>query len=130
MKYNFTTKKIEMTTTEANEAGKFGSTKFNELQALLKVFPNAEIDEPTKRKYNDGVVVKKVDYSFMAEYINKTKDGEEKSQLLSEFNEYRNGKVLAEGITSKKKSYGFIKKWFLANCPELKTKTETEKEAA
>ena len=52
MNANLEKKVIEMTKSEAKEAGKLNSEKFKELQAYLAVYPGytVEIKAPAKRK--------------------------------------------------------------------------------
>ena len=59
MNANFTKQIIEMSTTEAKAAGKFGSPEFNELQGLRAAFPAFQIvvKAPKKAKNQLKMVI-------------------------------------------------------------------------
>ena len=66
MNANFTKQIIEMSTTEAKAAGKFGSPEFNELQGLRAAYPNFQIVVKAPKKAKNQL---KIDYNFMEVYI-------------------------------------------------------------
>lgn len=131
MKYNFTTKNIEITNAEAKAIGKVGTKAFNEYQALHTAFPNAEIQLPQKKAKKTGLKIDSLTYEVMEQIIATSKSGDEKAMLLKQFRNYRDGKVEISKdliLNTKKKSYGFIRKWFITNFPELRADNNTESE--
>ena len=67
MNANLEKKVIEMTKSEAKEAGKLNSEKFKELQTYLAVYPGytVEIKAPAKRK----VEFKGLTYAYVMDFI-------------------------------------------------------------
>ena len=67
MNANLMTKKIEMTKSEAKEAGKLNSEKFHELRQYMAIYPGFEVQikAPSKRKVELGGL----DYKYMKTYI-------------------------------------------------------------
>ncbi len=118
MTINYTNNTIEMSKNEAKAAGKYGSDKFNELQALKAAEPTFRV-VIVKSAAKKGDRFKGLDYDYMENYI-KAHDDEEHS-ILTIFNELRgldeNGqkKELAAAAT-----YGEIKMWFLSQFPQIK----------
>ena len=72
MNANLMTKKIEMTKSEAKEAGKLNSEKFHELRQYMAIYPGFEVQikAPSKRKVELGGL----DYKYMREHIQKHDD--------------------------------------------------------
>ena len=121
MNANFTKQIIEMSTTEAKAAGKFGSPEFNELQGLRAAFPAFQIVVKAPKKAKNQL---KIDYKFMEKYI-KEHDDEDKT-MLKEFYSLRgldeNGKKkqFAQAVP-----YGILKQWFLTYYPEVAKMNDT-----
>ena len=119
MNANLFTKKVEMTKTEAKEAGKLNSDAFKELRELMAMYPGYEIQikAPAKRKNEFS----KLDYKYMREYIKKHDD--DNGTIMAEFNELialdkKNKVEGAEHLEAA--SFIEVKKWFLAKFPEIK----------
>lgn len=118
MTINYINSTIEMSKTEAKAAGKYGSEKFNELQALKAAEPtfHVVIVKSTAKK---GDHFKGLTFDYMESYI-KTRDDEEHS-ILTTFNKLRgldeNGEKMELATAA---TYGEIKMWFLAQFPEIK----------
>lgn len=116
MKFNYTTNTIEITTTEAKLASKYGSDKFNELQTMKLAEPSFKIEvvKPTAKKVDR---FKGLTYAYMKEYI-VAHDSE--STIIKTFydlcglDEEGNKMAFAAAL-----SYGEVKQWFLTTYPEI-----------
>ena len=119
MNANLLTKKIEMTKTEAKNAGKPNTTEYNTLLELQKNFPGYQI-EIVKTSANKAVRFKGLDYDYMKNYIES-----HKPELLETFYELRGldkeGKKIGMAAVA---SYGEIKMWFLTQFPEIEEMSE------
>ena len=113
MNANFTKKVIEMSTTEAKAAGKFGSPEFNELQGLRAAYPSFQIVVKAPKKAKNQL---KIDYNFMETYIKGHDNAEENMNKLN----ILRGKKADEGVYVETVNFMDIKKWFLATYPEIK----------
>ena len=124
MTINYENRTIEMTKTEAKEAGKYNSDKYNELKEIRKDFPDFRIVTKSSSRKRD--TYKGLTYAYMLNYI--TKHAKEDDVRMKEFERlrgYEDGKKneLAEIAT-----YGEVKAWFLLNFPEIEEyNKETEK---
>lgn len=114
MNANFTKQIIEMSTTEAKAAGKFGSPEFNELQGLRAAYPNFQIVVKAPKKAKNQL---KIDYKFMEKYIkaHDDADGTIMDELL-----FLRGKKAKEGEYVETVNFMDIKNWFLKKFPEIK----------
>lgn len=74
MNANLMTKKIEMSKSEAKEAGKLNTEKFHELRQFMAAYPGYEVQikAPAKRK----VELRGLDYKYMRDYIQKHDDAQ------------------------------------------------------
>ena len=81
MNANLFARKIEMTKTEAKEAGKLNSEAFKELRQLMEMYPGYEIQikTTTKRK----VELKGLGYDYMRDYIQKS-TREDKAAVMND----------------------------------------------
>ena len=113
MNANFTKQIIEMSTTEAKAAGKFGSPEFNELQGLRAAYPSFQIVVKAPKKAKNQL---KIDYNFMEVYIKGHDNAEENMNKLN----ILRGKKADEGVYAETVNFMDIKKWFLATYPEIK----------
>ena len=113
---------IIMTKTEAREAGKYGSDKFNELNGLRAAAPNYQIMITKTPKGNRCFA--RLTYADMERYI---KDhsvdvtvGEETKHALEVFYELcgrdKEGKKQSQMAMA---TYGEVKQWFLTKYPEI-----------
>ena len=123
MNANLITKKIEMSKSEAKEAGKLNSEKFKELQTYLAVYPGytVEIKAPAKRK----VEFKGLTYAYMRAYILKHDD--EQQSIMAEFNiltaqDKKDGKEGSEHLEAA--GYQDVRDWFLKKFPEIREHKE------
>ena len=114
MNANFTKQIIEMSTTEAKAAGKFGSPEFNELQGLRAAFPAFQIVVKAPKRAKNQL---KIDYKFMEDYIKVHDD--EKGTIMDELLFLR-GKKAKEGEYVETVNFMDIKNWFLKKFPEIK----------
>ena len=114
MNANFTKQIIEMSTTEAKAAGKFGSPEFNELQGLRAAYPSFQIVVKAPKKAKNQL---KIDYKFMEDYIKVHDD--EKGTIMDELLFLR-GKKAKEGEYVETVNFMDIKNWFLKKFPEIK----------
>lgn len=114
MNANFTKQIIEMSTTEAKAAGKFGSPEFNELQGLRAAYPSFQIVVKAPKKAKNQL---KIDYKFMEKYIkaHDDADGTIMDELL-----FLRGKKAKEGEYVETVNFMDIKNWFLKKFPEIK----------
>ena len=106
---------IEMTKAFANEARKFGSEAYKELQEARRDYPNYRVvvkSVKTKKESYKGL-----DYDFMKSYIKKHDD--ENQSKLNEFLEMRGLSKTGLEIGAKSLSYGEIKEWFFDTFPEI-----------
>ena len=85
MNANLMTKKIEMTKSEAKEAGKLNTEKFHELRQYMAIYPGFEVQikAPSKRK----VELRGLDYKYMRIMLSRTVElsrlmGRDTSNLL------------------------------------------------
>ena len=118
---NFNTKKIEMTKTEAREAGKLNTGAFKELAALRAAYPTFDVEiKKTKSK-----TTIRVTYAQMEKYIEAHDDKD--NSVMKKFNMLR-GK--SDDKNDEKKdfvaaaSYGEVKMWFLTQYPEIEKLSE------
>ena len=123
MNINYENKTIEMSNAEAKDAGKYGSDKFIELNAIREKFPNFEvvvIKKKTKRKET----FRGLSYDYMKKYI-KDHKGDEANALINELDTMRGyvDGVKLEFVDEAK--YGEIREWFLMTCPEIVNYNET-----
>ena len=113
---------IIMTKTEAREAGKYGSDKFNELNGLRAAAPNYQIMITKTPKGNRCFA--RLTYADMERYI-KTHNvdvtvGEETKHALEVFYELcgrdKEGKKQPQMAVA---TYGEVKQWFLIQYPDI-----------
>ena len=127
MNANLFARKIEMTKTEAKEAGKLNTEAFKELRELMEMYPGYEIHikATTKRK----VELKGLDYDYMRGYIQKS-DRQDKSDVMKKFNtliaqDKKDGKKGSEHMVTT--NYLKVRKWFLETFPEIKKNLKDNK---
>ena len=126
MNANLFARKIEMTKTEAKEAGKLNSDAFNTLRQLMEMYPGYEIQikAPAKRKNEFG----KLDYKYMRAYILKHDD--EKHSKMETFKtliaqDKKDGREGSEHLEAA--GYLDVRVWFLSTFPEIKQTREDHK---
>ena len=113
---------IIMTKTEAREAGKYGSDKFNELNGLRAAAPNYQIMITKTPKGNRCFA--RLTYADMERYIKAhnvdVTVGEETKHALEVFYELcgrdKEGKKQSQMAMT---TYGEVKQWFLTKYPEI-----------
>ena len=66
------TKKIEMSKSEAKEAGKLNTEKFHELRQFMAAYPGYEVQIKAPGRHK--VELRGLDYKYMREYIQKHDD--------------------------------------------------------
>ncbi len=127
MNANLFARKIEMTKTEAKEAGKLNSDAFNTLRQLMEMYPGYEIQikAPAKRKNEFG----KLDYKYMRAYILKHDD--EKHSKMETFKtliaqDKKDGREGSEHLEAA--GYLDVRVWFLSTFPEIKQTREDHKD--
>ena len=119
---DYTKHAIIMTKTEAREAGKYGSDKFNELNGLRAAAPNYQIMITKTPKGNRCFA--RLTYADMERYIKAhnvdVKVGEETKHALEVFYELcgrdKEGKKQSQMAMA---TYGEVKQWFLTKYPEI-----------
>ena len=126
MNANLMTKKIEMTKSEAKEAGKLNSEKFHELRQYMAIYPGFEVQikAPSKRKVELGGL----DYKYMREYIQKHDD--EQHSKMEKFKTLiaQDKKDKVEGAEHLEAAgYLDVRAWFLTAFPEIKQTREDHK---
>lgn len=114
MKLNYNKKTIELSTTELNEASKFGTDLYYQLVEAKRNFPDFKIQTTKSNKRRSGYEMKGLTYSFIKSYISN--HGTEDQML--EFDIMRKG-IVENGECVKVATYGEIKKWFLESFPEI-----------
>jgi hypothetical protein len=123
MNANLMTKKIEMTKSEAKEAGKLNSEMFHELRQYLAIYPNFEIQikAPAKRK----VELRGLDYKYMREYIQKH-DASQMETFKILIAQDKKDKV--EGAEHLEAAGFFeVREWFLSTFPEIQKTRDDHK---
>lgn len=127
MNANLYTKKIEMTKSEAKEAGKLNTEAFKNLRQLMEMYPGYEIQikTTTKRK----VELKGLDYDFMRDYIQKS-GRQDKTDVMKKFNtliaqDKKDGKKGSEHMVTT--NYLKVRKWFLETFPEIQKNLKDNK---
>ena len=127
MNANLITKKIEMTKSEAKEAGKLNTEKFHELRQFMAAYPGYEVQikAPAKRK----VELRGLDYKFMRTYILKS-DKDNRIEIMAKFNELiaqdkKDGKEGAEYLEAA--GYLEVRAWFLKQFPEIEQRRDDHK---
>ena len=127
MNANLMTKKIEMSKSEAKEAGKLNTEKFHELRQFMAAYPGYEVQikAPAKRK----VELRGLDYKFMRTYILKS-DKDNRTEIMAKFNELiaqdkKDGKEGAEYLEAA--GYLEVRAWFLKQFPEIEQRRDNHK---
>ena len=127
MNANLMTKKIEMSKSEAKEAGKLNTEKFHELRQFMAAYPGYEIQikAPAKRK----VELRGLDYKFMRTYILKS-DKDNRIEIMAKVNELiaqdkKDGKEGAEYLEAA--GYLEVRAWFLKQFPEIEQRRDAHK---
>lgn len=126
MNANLMTKKIEMTKSEAKEAGKLNSEKFHELRQYMAIYLGFEVQikAPSKRKVELGGL----DYKYIREYIQKHDD--EQHSKMEKFKTLiaQDKKDKVEGAEHLEAAgYLDVRAWFLTAFPEIKQTREDHK---
>lgn len=119
---DYTKHAIIMTKTEAREAGKYGSDKFNELNGLRAAAPNYQIMITKTPKGNRCFA--RLTYADMERYIKAhnvdVTVGEETKHALEVFYELcgrdKEGKKQPQMAVA---TYGEVKQWFLIQYPDI-----------
>lgn len=115
MTINFKNKTIEMTKTEAKDAGKYNSEKYLELKDIRAEFPTFRIVTKNAPKKKD--VYKGLTYTFMAKYISEhTTEEDSRRSEFAQMSGYKNGVKVVFAETA---SYGEVRAWFLLRFPEI-----------
>ena len=127
MNANLMTKKIEMSKSEAKEAGKLNTEKFHELHQFMAAYPGFEVQikAPSKRK----VELRGLDYKYMRAYILKHDD--EKHSKMDTFKtliaqDKKDGKEGSEHLEAA--GYLDVRVWFLSTFPEIKQTRQDHKD--
>ena len=127
MNANLMTKKIEMSKSEAKEAGKLNTEKFHELRQFMAAYPGYEVQikAPSKRQ----VELRGLDYKFMRTYILKS-DKDNRIEIMAKFNELiaqdkKDGKEGAEYLEAA--GYLEVRAWFLKQFPEIEQRRDDHK---
>ena len=115
MNINFENNTIEMTKTEAKEAGKYNTEKYLELKAIRSEFPTFRIVTKTTSKKRD--TYKGLTYDYMTRYIKKHDD--ENESIMKEFNVMRGYVDGEKNEFVDCATYGEVKAWFLLKFPEI-----------
>lgn len=126
MNANLMSKKIEMTKSEAKEAGKLNTEKFHELRQFMAAYPGYEVQikAPAKRKME----LRGLDYKYMRTYI-LSHDDEDHSKmetfktLIAQ--DKKDGKEGSEHLEAA--GYLDVREWFLSTFPEIKKTREDHK---
>ncbi|MCI7019957.1 MAG: hypothetical protein MR940_10620 [Lachnospiraceae bacterium] len=126
MNANLMTKKIEMSKSEAKEAGKLNTEKFHELRQYMAIYPGFEVQikAPSKRK----VELRGLDYKYMRTYILNHDD--EQHSKMEKFKtliaqDKKDGKEGAEHLEAA--GYLDVREWFLTAFPEIKQTRDDHK---
>ena len=126
MTANLFTKKIEMTKSEAKEAGKLNSEKFFELRNYMREYPGFEIQikAPSKKK----VELRGLDYKYMRTYILNHDDEQHSKMDTFKTLIAQDKKDKVEGAEHLEAAgYLDVRAWFLTTFPEIKQTREDHK---
>ena len=123
MNANLMTKKIEMSKSEAKEAGKLNTEKFHELRQFMAAYPGYEVQIKAPGRHK--VELRGLDYKYMREYIQKHDD--EQHSKMEKFKtliaqDKKDGKEEAEHLDAT--GYLDVRAWFLSTFPEIKENKE------
>ena len=107
------TKKIEMSKSEAKEAGKLNTEKFHELRQFMAAYPGYEVQIKAPGRHK--VELRGLDYKYMREYIQKHDD--EQHSKMEKFKtliaqDKKDGKEDTEHLEAA--GYLDVRAWFLA----------------
>lgn len=103
-------KTIELTKKFSKSASRFGSDEYDILQNVRKDYPNFKV--VVKATPKRTVQHKGLTYDFMANYILK-----KNVELMKDFETLT--KCGDDTVENSKASYAQVKKWFLAQFPEI-----------
>lgn len=115
MTINYERKTIEMTKTEAKEAGRPNSEKFDELVKFRSIFPEFTVVVKNTSVKRD--TYKGLDYDYMKRYIEAHDNKEE--NLIRFYNLRGLDEKGERNVSIEEHSYGEIKMWFLDTYPEI-----------
>lgn len=118
MNANLMTKKIEMSKSEAKEAGKLNTEKFHELRQFMAAYPGYEVQIKAPGRHK--VELRGLDYKYMREYIQKHDD--EQHSKMEKFKtliaqDKKDGKEDTEHLEAA--GYLDVRAWFLATLTML-----------
>ena len=120
MNANLMTKKIEMSKSEAKEAGKLNTEKFHELRQFMAAYPGYEVQikAPSKKK----VELRGLDYKYMRTYILSHDDEQHTKMDTFKTLIAQDKKDKVEGSEHLEAAgYLDVREWFLSTFPEIKT---------
>lgn len=112
---NYEMSTIEITKSEAKEAGVFKSDMYNNLTEAREATGFKVVVKDSKRKKD---TMKGLTYAYMKVYIEK-KAGDRKEELMAEFDELRGCIDGKRNPITEKASYGEIRAWFLEQFTEI-----------
>jgi hypothetical protein len=112
MKINYENSTIEMTKNESKEAGKYGSSKYQELINIRTAFPNFNIVIKTPSAKKDPY--KHLTYDYMEKFLVMYH-----KELLDEFNRRRGIYDGVKQVLAGKDTYIEVRSWFLEQCSEI-----------
>ena len=127
MNANLMTKKIEMSKSEAKEAGKLNTEKFHELRQFMAAYPGYEVQikAPAKRK----VELRGLDYKYMRTYILSHDDEQHSKMETFKTLIAQDKKDKVEGAEHLEAAgYLDVRAWFLTTFPEIKQTRDNHKE--
>lgn len=123
MNANLMTRKIEMSKSEAKEAGKLNTEKFHELRQFMAAYPGFEVQikAPAKRK----VELRGLDYKYMRTYILSHDDEQHSKMDTFKTLIAQDKKDKVEGAEHLEAAgYLDVRAWFLTTFPEIKQTRE------
>ena len=118
MKINYTSMTIEMTKTEAKNAGKVGTEAFKEMLSLMQQFPNYKIQVATRAATKKACDYKGLTFDHMEKYIAAHDDA--KKSIMTEYQALRGMTAEAKDALAESCSYKEIKEWILNKFPAIK----------
>ena len=127
MNANLMTKKIEMSKSEAKEAGKLNTEKFHELRQFMAAYPGYEVQIKAPGRHK--VELRGLDYKYMRTYI-LSHDDEQHSKMEKFKTLIAQDKKDGKEDTDHLEAAGYldVRAWFLATFPEIKKSRENHKE--
>ena len=112
---DFANEKIVMTTTFAKKCSNTASAEYAQLQSVRRDYPTFNVTTRKIKSNPNKETYAGLTYEYMREYIITHASAETRAKEVAEFDEL----ILISKCQTKAKRYPTIKKWFLAQYPDV-----------